>query len=1675
LKLINNDDIEDFSISSNNAKFEDFDDVVLEIKYYNQNPQTYALKLKHVNKERLLTAAGLTDESGNFSIKKYIKGFKFVDDSVRFILFTNALFDGSKKQNITLGLDTIIVHECPQDLLLTTSDEGHSYNFTIANPMNLSESELKFFNNVLLYTNQMNVEELETWTQNEFRNMFSCEESVFKDYIYFVINWSLIEGEKKKLEKSWIKRAIGIQLLTPFIIPLSFAPGPVNDNTRLLRETISRFRITIFDRKNRREVTILWKDFMDEINNSRSFLPLLKNIASQYQIKISCIESVDDLNQKELSQMLWLMGKCPLVLDGTGNISAALNLCLDDKFVILIPNFSIDFSMSFQNLSDLQDEPDMSQNFLNNFTYSLSCTETVNLTDLDVEMHEIKDITTDKLVVMRNCFSLENKEGEVLRPYYVKRKFTKIMIDPKILRKTYINTLILICSMTNVTSFKLRFNHIKFIKLEKFSKNECDDTVTYFTDVEYSQKQFDELCLKRSPDTECHQFRYVNDNCLEWIRSKNSIEKLRKYLLVGNNLAKYDKDVISETELFDSPSTNHVNIICANPGMGKSMLMRNLKNDAPPTVLRILVCARNHALYFRKKDTDAETFIDYILNDTHKKNGNFNKRILKILKTRGRLEFLWDGLDEISEKTLLVVKEIIKNISTKGHRQWITSRDNLKTTLETEFNVFSKTLTQFDDSEQRRYVSNRLEMYGDDWVKIFQIIKKNILRIPNNYILGIPLQIFLLTELILHDEEKYCHLLNETFLATNLYQHFIDQKFKLQTNFTKTSVIDGYKRVAAATYLNNVENLNCQEFLKNIQRDKDPFGFITDVSDTLTPEFCHNSFGEYFAALYISESSNEIFQNDEFMYNEEYNNIRFFFDLIVSQNSKAHIAVLYNHFELLKECNEEKLMCRDKIGRTAFDLALERRKKYPILETYTSHDAYHIGYLNVKLELFRDVTCQKILDFLSLKNKSSQDSIIFDENFLLLPFIELSDENKSIISTFRSKLLPNLLFYAIQGDYSKILGQFENLPLIKTDYGQTLLHLAIRNESINSLKCILYNKIYQKYLIKNTRLLSTMCSSKFANILKIHKIDLNVVDYNNRTPLHHACESNNLEAVEFLIQSGAKLNEKSKNGKTPLLECCSLEVMQLLIHNGADVNIKDKSGKTVLHYASEIQDFSYDVLEFLELLIENNADLNIVDKKGRPPIYYACLKGPSDTLKCLIRNGADVNLTDRTGKTSLHYVSEDQHISDEIVTILIKGGAQLDAVDESGQAPIHYACQSGCSEKVKLLVNGGARVNLEDRNRKTALHYCCHNEKISDDVVKLLIRNSANMDITDKTGNAPIHYACKSASFEKLKLLIQGGASVNTTNSSGQTVLHYVCQHQFISPSCLNILIDNNADLNVVDEFSCTPLNYACRNGFCEKVKLLLIQNGICVYIPDEFGKTPLLYACENPNISSDCVEMLIRNKAKLDIIDKADRTAIHYACASSSVEKLKLLIQNGADVNIKNSTSSAPLHFVCEKSSIPHIVLDVLIENKANLNVFDKDYLYPIHYACYSGSAEKLLLLIKNGASVTMKDNNDKAPLHYACQKDFFSKDVVIALLKGGAHVNAVDKDGRTAMHYACMNNNRDKIFQLLKNNAKQNIKDTNGKKPLQYASREMIQNLMETDATLLRPGFWKQFSWAS
>ena len=65
-------------------------------------------------------------------------------------------------------------------------------------------------------------------------------------------------------------------------------------------------------------------------------------------------------------------------------------------------------------------------------------------------------------------------------------------------------------------------------------------------------------------------------------------------------------------------------------------------------------------------------------------------------------------------------------------------------------------------------------------------------------------------------------------------------------------------------------------------------------------------------------------------------------------------------------------------------------------------------------------------------------------------------------------------------------------------------------------------------------------------------------------------------------------------------------------------------------------------------------------------------------------------------------------------------------------------------------------------------------------------------------------------------------------------------------------------------------------------------------------GQTPLMYACEKGRTA--VVELLLRNGAKVDLLDSYNRTALHFATICGSIECCKLLVARGASVDVESS-----------------------------------------------------------------------------------------------------------------------------------------------------------------------------
>ena len=75
-------------------------------------------------------------------------------------------------------------------------------------------------------------------------------------------------------------------------------------------------------------------------------------------------------------------------------------------------------------------------------------------------------------------------------------------------------------------------------------------------------------------------------------------------------------------------------------------------------------------------------------------------------------------------------------------------------------------------------------------------------------------------------------------------------------------------------------------------------------------------------------------------------------------------------------------------------------------------------------------------------------------------------------------------------------------------------------------------------------------------------------DKHGFTPLGHAASDGNLEAVEFLIKSGANVNRRSAAG-SPLHSACAwgqLKIVKVLLAHGANPSALDKNGRTPLYF-----------------------------------------------------------------------------------------------------------------------------------------------------------------------------------------------------------------------------------------------------------------------------------------------------------------------------------------------------------------------------------------------------------------------------------------------------------------------------------------------------------------------------
>ncbi|XP_073057754.1 ankyrin repeat domain-containing protein EMB506, chloroplastic-like isoform X3 [Primulina eburnea] len=130
---------------------------------------------------------------------------------------------------------------------------------------------------------------------------------------------------------------------------------------------------------------------------------------------------------------------------------------------------------------------------------------------------------------------------------------------------------------------------------------------------------------------------------------------------------------------------------------------------------------------------------------------------------------------------------------------------------------------------------------------------------------------------------------------------------------------------------------------------------------------------------------------------------------------------------------------------------------------------------------------------------------------------------------------------------------------------------------------------------------------KFVDGMLENNFDMNLVDMDGMTALHHAVVGKREAVISHLLRRGANPEAKDLDGATPLhyaTQVGAVQTVKLLIKYKVDVNIADNEGWTPLHVAMQTRN-----RDIAKILLVNGADKTRRNKDGNTPLDLSLCYG----------------------------------------------------------------------------------------------------------------------------------------------------------------------------------------------------------------------------------------------------------------------------------------------------------------------------------------------------------------------------------------------------------------------------------------------------------------------------------
>ncbi|XP_036120372.1 transient receptor potential cation channel subfamily A member 1 [Molossus molossus] len=518
--------------------------------------------------------------------------------------------------------------------------------------------------------------------------------------------------------------------------------------------------------------------------------------------------------------------------------------------------------------------------------------------------------------------------------------------------------------------------------------------------------------------------------------------------------------------------------------------------------------------------------------------------------------------------------------------------------------------------------------------------------------------------------------------------------------------------------------------------------------------------------------------------------------------------------------------------------------------------------------------------------------------------------------------------------YAAEEGQVELMEMIINDsswevlnvmdnYGNTPLHWAAEKNQVESVKFLLSKGANPN--LRNSSMMAPLhlavqgMHNEVVKVLIEYKgTNLNLEGENGNTAVIIACSTDNSEALQILLKSGAKPCKANKWGCFPIHQAAfsgAKNCMEIILKFGEEhgysrqshVNFVNNGKASPLHMAVQSGD-----LDMIKMCLDNGAQVDLMENGKCTALHFAATQGATEIVKLMISSytgtGDIVNAVDGNQETLLHRASLFDH--HELAEYLISVGADINRTDSEGRSPLLLATVSASWNIVNLLLSKGAHVDIKDNLGRNFLHLTVQQphglRNLQPEFMQMQHIKELVMD-EDNDGCTPLHYACRQGVPVSVNNLLGFNVSIHSKSKDKQSPLHFAASYGRIN-TCQRLLQDMSDTrlLNEGDLHGMTPLHLAAKNGH-DKVVQLLLRKG-ALFLSDHSGWTALHHASLGGYTQTMKVILDTNLRCTTDQIDEDGNTALHLAAREGHAKAVALLLGYGVDI-VLNKQQASFLH----------------------------------------------------------------------------------------------------------------------------------------------------------------------